>query len=101
MKKNVVRLTENQIKQIITKSVQKILMEGGRYSGEFDRTGNPVNDNDYIESVEYVIDSITNGNLKQAKELIANMPINDRMELIHYAKECGYLDKVAELLAQL
>lgn len=99
--KRKVRLTENQIKQIITKSVQKILMEGGRYSGEFDRTGNPVNDNDYIESVEYVIDSITNGNIEQAKQLIANMPVNDRMELIHYAKEVGYLGKVAEILAQI
>lgn len=99
--KRKVRLTENQIKQIITKSVKKILMKEGHYSGEFDRTGNPVNDNDYIESVEYVIDSITNGNLKQAKELIANMPINDRMELIQYAKEVGCLDKVAEILAQI
>ena len=81
MKKKVVRLTENQIKQIINKSVTEILMESGRYSGEYDRTGNPVNDNDYIESVEYVIDSITNGNIEQAKQLITNMSINDIGEL--------------------
>ena len=101
MKKNVVRLTENQIKQIINKSVTEILMESGRYSGEYDRTGNPVNDENYIETVDYVIDSIINGNISQAKQLIANMSIDDRMELIQYAKESGYLEKVAELLAQL
>lgn len=54
-----------------------------------------------FESVEYVIDSIINGNRRQAIELVANMSISDRMELIKYAKEVGYLDKVSEILAQL
>lgn len=101
MKKNIVRLTENQLKQIINKSVKKVLSEGGRYSGEYDNTGKPINDNDYIESVEYVIDSIVNGNRRQAVELVANMTVSDRMELIGYAKEIGYLEEVSKLLAQL
>lgn len=101
MKNNIVKITENQLKRIVNESVKKVLKEGGRYSGEYDRTGSPLNDDDYIESVEYVIDSIVNGHRRQAIELVSNMSISDRLELIQYAREVGYLDKVSEILAQL
>lgn len=40
----------------------------GRYSGEYDRTGSPLDDNEYVESLEYILDNITNGNISQAKK---------------------------------
>ena len=85
----------------IKESVNKVLKESGRYNGERDHNGFPSNDVEYIESVDYVIDSIINGNQQQALELIRDMDINDRLELIQYAREVGYIDKLMYIMARL
>ena len=101
MKKNIVRLTENQLKQIVNESVKKVLLEGGRYSGEYDSTGLPLNDREYVDSIEYVIDSIVNGNWSQAVDLVRKMNSSDRRELISYAREVGYIDDLMNVMAEL
>ena len=68
-KKQLIRLTEGDLHRVIKESVNKVLKEG-RYSGEYDRTGSPLDDNEYVESLEYILDGITNGNISQAKEML-------------------------------
>lgn len=85
----------------VNESFNKVLKEGGYYSGEYDRTGLPLNDREYVESIEYVIDSIVNGNYKQALELIKNMDTSDRRELIKYAREVGYIDDLMNIMTEL
>lgn len=101
MAKQIVRLTENELKRIVNESVKKVLKEGGRYRGEYDRTGLPLNDIEYVDSIEYVIDSIVNGNRRQAIDLVRKMDISDRKELISYAREMGYIDKLMNVMAEL
>ena len=96
-----IRLTESKLKQIVAESVKRVIKESGRYNGERDHNGFPSNDDEYIESVDYVIDSIINGNQRQALELIRDMDINDRLELIQYAREVGYIDKLMNIMARL
>lgn len=100
MAKKSVRLTEGDLHRIIKESVKKVLKEGGRYNGERDHNGFPSSD-EYVESVDYVIDSIINGNRRQALELIRNMDLNDRLELIQYAREVGYIDQLIHIMAHL
>ena len=104
-----IKLTESKLRQIVNKSIKKVinesfnkvLKEGGYYSGEYDSTGLPLNDREYVESIEYVIDSIVNGNYNQALELIKNMDTSDRRELIKYAREVGYIDDLMNIMAEL
>ncbi len=101
MAKQVVRITENELKRIVNESVKKVLREGGRYRGEYDSTGLPLNDREYVDSVEYVIDSIVNGNWSQAVDLVRKMNISDRKELISYAREVGYIDDLMNVMSEL
>ena len=101
MAKQVVRITENELKRIINESVRKVLKEGGRYRGEYDSTGLPLNDHEYVNSIEYVIDSIVNGNWSQAVDLVREMDISDRKELISYAREMGCIDDLMNVMAEL
>lgn len=92
-KKQLIRLTESDLHRVIKKSVKKVLKEG-RYSGEYDRTGSPLDDNEYVESLEYILDSITNGNISQAKKMISELSQSELSELIQLAREYDMLDDV-------
>ena len=96
-KKQLIRLTEGDLHRVIKESVNKVLKEG-RYSGEYDRTGSPLDDNEYVESLEYILDSITNGNISQAKEMISELSQSELSELIQLAREYDMLDDVLEYM---
>lgn len=67
----------------------------GRYSGEYDRTSSPLDDNEYVESLEYILDNITNGNISQAKKkMISELSQSELSELIQLAREYDMLDDV-------
>ena len=97
-KKKVVKLKESDLHNIIKESIKRILNENSRYSGEYDRTGLPLDDNAYCESVNYILDSIINGNISQAEEMINGLDRKGIKELIMYAREMGYEDEVLRYL---
>ena len=94
------RITESQLRNIIKKQVTKQLNEKF-YDGEYDRTGCPLDDKSYIDSYEYIIDSIINGNWQQAQELSSKLTFQERMELLNYAQEIGYEKDVKKLFSYL
>jgi hypothetical protein len=96
--KKVIRLTESDLHKLVKESVKRILNENSRYSGEYDRTGLPLDDTAYTESIEYILDSIINGNISQAKELINGLDKKGVAELILYAQDMGYRDEVLRYL---
>lgn len=87
--KKVIRLTESDLHNIIKESVENILTETGRYEGEFDRTGLPLDDNEYVESIDYILDSIQNGNISYARKMISQMSISEFVGLVEMAREYG------------
>ncbi len=90
-------LTSESINNVIKKSINNIL-EAQRYSGEYDSTGRAIDDNEYVESLDYIIDSIINGNHSQAKEMMSKLSHSEIRELILLAREYGYEDKVLNCL---
>lgn len=89
-----------KLKESVDKIVNSILKEGF-YNQGYDDHGDPVDDYAYIDSYEYIIDSIINGNISQARQLLANLDRGEIRELIEYTRnELGY-DDIADKLEKL
>ena len=86
---------ESKIRQIVQETVCEI---GQRYNGEYDRTGLAVNDDEYVESLDYIIDSIINGNHRQAQEMISQLSPKEIKELILLAREMGCEEEVMDAI---
>lgn len=83
-----VRLVESSLREMIKESVRQVLREG-HYEDEYDRTGSPLDDESYVESFEYIIDSLINGNFRQANEMIQNLTPSEVVELLDMAREAN------------
>ena len=68
------------------KWMKKKYLGEGRYEGEYDRTGKAEDDYAYIESYEYIVDSMTNGNWSQVRKLIGKY-VNDVNDFIDFVDE--------------
>ena len=90
--KRTIRLTENDLKQVIKESVNKIvnsILKEGFYDKGYNDHGDPSDEYAYVDSNEYIIDSIINGNMSQARQLLSNLDRGEIRELIEYARELG------------
>lgn len=74
MKKNRIRLSESQLHRVIKESVNKILKEN-----EYD----DFDDDAYMESYDYIIDSVINGQFQQARKLY-KQNVRDPFDFIEY-----------------
>ena len=91
--KKTVKLNERQLNRIVKESVKRIL-ESGRYEGGYNDHGDVEDDNAYVESLDYIIDSIINGNISYAQERISQLNPREVKELILLAREYGCEDDV-------
>ena len=66
----------------------------GRYSGGYTDHGEPEDDQAYVDSIDYIIDSIINGNISYAEKRIENLRPKEVKELILLAREYGVEDDV-------
>lgn len=73
----------------IRKMVHETVCEIGRYNGEYDRTGMALDDDEYINSIDYIIDSVINGNSSQVRELVRKLTYSEVFDLIDLAREMG------------
>lgn len=65
MNKNRIRLTEAQLHSVIKESVKRVVAENDDWQYGYDE----YNEEDNLTSNEYIIDSVINGNHRQAREL--------------------------------
>lgn len=74
-----------------------------RYIGGYTSHGEPKNNNAYIDSYEYLIDSVINGNWSQAKEIASGIDNID--DFVEWFEENGFDDKlranVSKIVPQL
>lgn len=69
-------------------------IDEGHYSGGYTDHGEPEDDQAYVDSIDYIIDSIINGNISYAKKRIENLRPKEVKELILLAREYGVEDDV-------
>jgi hypothetical protein len=103
MKNNTIKLSESEFKKLVKESIAKILKEG-YYTKGYTEHGEPSDENAYIESYEYIIDSVFNGNFSQVREMISNLNDDEIEELLDYTRnELGYndvADKIERILGR-
>lgn len=86
---------ESKIRQIVQETVCEI---GQRYNGEYDRTGRPSDDEKYIDSLDYIIDSVINGNTTQVRKLVNKLTFEEFFALIELARENGCDEKLKNMV---
>ena len=84
----------------IRRMVQETVCEIGRYSGEYDRTGMALDDDEYVDSIDYIIDSVINGNTSQVRELVQKLTYSELFELIDLAREMGCEDDLKRMIVR-
>lgn len=62
--------SKRSVNRIVDECVRKAVNEAmGRYNGGYNDHGDPISDKKYINSYEYLLDSMINGNWSQAKNM--------------------------------
>lgn len=62
--------SKRSVKRIVDECVRNAVNEAmGRYNGGYNGHGDPISDKKYINSYEYLLDSMINGNWSQAKNM--------------------------------
>ena len=101
MKNKTIKLSESDFKNLVKESVTKVLKEG-YYTKGYTKHGEPSDEYAYIESYEYIIDSVINGNFSVVREMLSNLNNDEIEELLDYTRnELGYndvADKIERIL---
>lgn len=84
----------------IRKMVHETVCEIGRYNGEYDRTGMALDDDEYINSIDYIIDSVINGNSSQVRELVRKLTYSEVFDLIDLAREMGCEEDLKRMIGR-
>lgn len=103
MKNKTIKLSESDFKNLVKESVTKVLKEG-YYTKGYTKHGEPSDEYAYIESYEYIIDSVINGNFSVVREMLSNLNNDEIEELLDYTRnELGYndvADKIERILGR-
>ena len=77
-------------------------LKEGFYTKGYTEHGEPSDEYAYIESYEYIIDSVINGNFSVVREMLSNLNNDEIEELLDYTRnELGYndvADKIERIL---
>lgn len=79
MNKNLHRIINETVRQILERKIN-------RYA-EYNEHGDPADENAYLDSYDYAIETLINGNLHQFKEMTSDYTPEEFHELIEVAKE--------------
>ena len=58
----------------------------------------PIDDEDYVDSFDYIIDSVINGNVTQVRELVKRLTYSEFFDLIDLARENGCEDELRKII---
>ena len=86
---------ESKIRQMVQETVSQI---GQRYNGEYDRTGMPIDNEDYVDSIDYIIDSVINGNVTQVRQLVGKLTFGEFFDVIDLAREYGCEEDLRKMI---
>lgn len=86
---------ESKLRKMVKEAVCEI---GQRYNGEYDRTGMPIDDEDYVDSIDYIINSVINGNVTQVRKLVGKLTYGQFFDVIDLAREYGCEEDLRKMI---